>query len=232
MIDVVICCWDKNVVDTISENIASIYKDSCSLRIYFSYSEFVDNIEKEVYDVVFLDMDYDKCLAFAAAEKFREVDKAAKLIFISRELELVFKSFSYNIFWFIRRNLIKSDLEKMLKYLKKEMLDTPKSITFFTKNGRVYINQQDIVYIEVMSHDTTVHTKTSIYNTNRPLDKLINDLDPFGFIRIHKAFLVNYRDIASIHKYTVILNDSTELPMSKKRKKDVSNRLKTLMKLK
>ena len=232
MIDVAICCWDKMVVDTISENIAAIYKDSCSLRLYFSYSEFVENIEKEVYDVVFLDMDNDNSSAFVVADKFREVDKAAKLIFISREPELVFKSFCYDIFWYVRRDLIKSDLEKMLKYLKKEMLDSPKTISFFTKSGRVYIDQQDIVYIEVMSHDTTIHTKSNKYTTNRPLDKLIKELDPFGFIRIHKAFLVNYREISSIQRYTVILNDLTELPMSKKRKADVSNRLKILLKQK
>ena len=232
MVNVAICCNNEYVIKIIEEKITAAYRDSCLMSKYYSYSDFVDIFNKEVFDIVFLDMDNEYREALNVAETIRKVDRSLKLVFISKESNYVFSAFNYNMFWFLRLDSLKTDVDKMVKCLKKEMLDTPQTITFFTKNGRVYINQQDIVYIEVMSHDTTVHTKTSTYNTNRPLDKLIKDLDPFGFIRIHNAFLVNYRYIASIHKYNVILNDSTELPISKKRKKDVSNRLKILMKLK
>ena len=45
--------------------------------------------------------------------------------------------------------------------------------------------------------------------------------EPYGFIRVHKFYLVNYRFIKSINTKSVLLTNNRELPVSHGKKTEI-----------
>lgn len=54
-------------------------------------------------------------------------------------------------------------------------------------------------------------------------------LAPFGFIRVHKSYLVNCRYIYAVGKRQVILDDKTEILLSRYRVNEVKNKLRNFI---
>lgn len=91
-----------------------------------------------------------------------------------------------------------------------------KAIYFFsTEQGKKPINIVDIVYIDVKSHKLTVHQQDGIFSANGNLCDIEKEISQYGFIKIHKSYLVNFRYINLIHQKEVILDDGNILPLSR-----------------
>lgn len=71
----------------------------------------------------------------------------------------------------------------------------------------------EILYAEVHDKETAVYTGAECFLTKYPLREL-ERLCPF-LLRTHKSYLVNPPYIKAIRRYTLTLQDQTELPVSK-----------------
>lgn len=79
---------------------------------------------------------------------------------------------------------------------------------------------EDIIYIESVSQEIIVHTMDSIYKSKETMVQLEANLYEKGFLRIHKAFIVNTRDIKKIKaslnsKFTLILRNGDQVEVSR-----------------
>ena len=54
-------------------------------------------------------------------------------------------------------------------------------------------------------------------------------MEPFGFIRIHKGYLVNYRYIQRIAYDHVILRDGTSLPVGRSKVTEIKTKFLSLL---
>ena len=58
------------------------------------------------------------------------------------------------------------------------------------------------------------------------LSALEEQLSEFDFVRTHKSYLVNCQYIYSVQAKQIILDDKTEIPLSRYKAEDVKNRYK------
>ena len=65
-----------------------------------------------------------------------------------------------------------------------------------------------------------------IYYTLKEMEQI---LEPHGFLRTHKSFLINYRFIYSIGKNEVVLDTKECLPLSKRRANETIQKFHKLM---
>ena len=65
-------------------------------------------------------------------------------------------------------------------------------------------------------------TTEQVMGTMREYEK---KLSAKGFIRIHKGFLVNFRNIYSIEQNDIVLNDGKRLPLSRNRINETKTKL-------
>lgn len=79
--------------------------------------------------------------------------------------------------------------------------------------------------MEVFKHYIYIHYKEMIFKVRGTLKKFEKEFSKWGFIRIHKSFLVSYRYIYSINNSEVVLNDKSILPLSRNRNKYVKDKL-------
>lgn len=108
-------------------------------------------------------------------------------------------------------------LEKWLE--KKYPSDRP--VTFTSDYKKVKVRKEDILYIESRDSEVWIHTSDGQqYRNKTGISQWENALGP-GFLRIHRAFLVNRAEavLATPESVTV---DGKELPISRKYKDAVS----------
>lgn len=90
--------------------------------------------------------------------------------------------------------------------------------------GKIHLKADDIIYIETSKHKNYFYTKSQVYSIYKKLSELEEELDGYGFVRVHLSFLVNMRYIDKISSYVLHLTNGKEISVPKSRYAKVKNR--------
>ena len=101
-----------------------------------------------------------------------------------------------------------------------ERYPSTKPITFFSGYRKVSLNRDDILYIESRDSEVWVVARDGQSYRNRNGISQWENLLGEGFLRIHRAFLVNVSH-ATLSTPDIVLVDGKELPVSRKNKETV-----------
>ena len=97
-------------------------------------------------------------------------------------------------------------------------------VEFSFVEGQIRLQTDDIIYIETAKHKNVFYTKKQAYTIYKKMDELENELDEFGFVRVHQSFLVNMRYIEKISSYILRLITGKEISVPKSRYQEVKRR--------
>lgn len=175
---------------------------------------------KASYDIVFMDIMLPNMDGITAAGKLREMDKKVILFFITNMVQYAVKGYEVNALDYIVKPLsygnFEAKLEKALSILRAE--NDVISISMAGGMIRLYANQ--IRYIESSGHKIIYHTETEdVVSSGPSLTELETRLAGNGFLRCNSGYLVNVRHIRLIKGFSVVLQDGTDLQISRPRKK-------------
>lgn len=99
-----------------------------------------------------------------------------------------------------------------------EELQRKKQKTMFPfVEGSMELELQKIIYIETDRHKNIFHTEDADYRLYKKLDEIEAELIPYGFLRVHKSFLVNMRYVEKISSYLLRLTTGKEISVPKSR---------------
>lgn len=186
----------------------------------FTFTDSVEMLHESTrhhFNLLFLDIDMPNITGLDIARKLRMKNIETEVIFVTNKDELVYDTFKYGPFRFIRKSRFDSEMEEAIQNFVKKVNHQKISIFLSTENGKKPVKVLDILYIEVQSHKLTVHMSNSIISANGNLNDIESEIMSYGFIRIHKSYLVNYRAISFIHQKEIILDDGTSLPLSRRK---------------
>lgn len=102
---------------------------------------------------------------------------------------------------------------------RKDREELIKEFSFVEGTIRLKIN--DIIYIETARHKNIFYTQEESYSIYKKLDEIEDELQGFGFVRIHKSFLINMRYIKKISSYIMTLTTGKEISVPKARYAEV-----------
>ena len=196
------------------------------ISIYHNGNDFIENSPD--CDAVFLDIDMPVVNGFDIAEQINQMGNAL-IIFVTMHDELVYSSIKFQPFRFIRKSRLENELSEVLEALNKTITKRSlgKRFKFQTKTGEVFLDIGDIEYIEIYGHWLHVCVNDGedleCYGSLSDFEK---QLAPFDFVRTHKSYLVNCKYIYSIEKGQIILDDKTEILLSRYRVNDVKDKFK------
>ena len=108
---------------------------------------------------------------------------------------------------------------RLVQWLNAQFPST-KPITFFSGYRKVSLYRDDILYIESRDSEVWVMAKDGQSYRNRNGISQWENLLGEGFLRIHRAFLVNVSH-ATLSTPDIVLVDGKELPVSRKNKETV-----------
>lgn len=213
---------------TLVENGLTGYGEETDISIYCEGETLRDCASDAGYDAVFLDIDMPRVNGFDVAEQMNRKGKTF-IIFVTMHDELVYSSIRFQPFRFIRKSHLEEELPEVLQDLHSAVCkrQAGRKFAFQTKEGTVYLDVDSIPYIEIYGHWLHVRMEdgreVECYGS---LLKLEKELVPFAFIRTHKSFLVNCRYLYAIEKGQCILDDGTEILLSRYRAEEVRARFR------
>jgi len=176
--------------------------------------KLVDELEKEEVEICLLDIDMPRISGMDIAGMINDRKLSVLLIFVTGQDSLVYESFRYHPFSFIRKSMLENELEETLYSAVKKILE--KENLILHKNAeQIRIELQNILYIEADGNYVKIVTEDECVRYRSTMSRMEEKLAGRGFIRIHKGFLVNEAAVYRIGKEKLALTNKTELPIGK-----------------
>jgi len=212
--NIYICDDEKKIVEDIAALVAVYCKD-CHIEKFHLGTELVASLLNEACDILLLDIDMPGMSGMEVAKGLAALKKKPLLIFVTSHDELVYESFQYHPYGFVRKRFYKEELPKLLNECESELKKGQEHFSFRAEGKDVRLLISEIMYFEAEANYLWIYTNDCEYRFRSTLTAVDNLLKSAGFIRIHKGFLVNQKAVRTINSEEAELVDGTRLPMGK-----------------
>ena len=219
-IKIYICDDNFEFAVRLEQEIISNFDDKRLLTIikFKSGKELISQFVKEDADIVFLDIDMPELSGFDAAEKLQEIKQDILIVFVTNYDDLVYKSWRYQPFWFIRKSHL-DELNVVLGMFMKRidfLYDSENLIiNFAADNTTIKLNLTKIQYIQSHRHYLIIKGEDGEKKIRGTLSSAEEQLKPFYFIRIQNGIIVNCRYVLKVTSRDVILHNGEKLHISR-----------------
>ena len=109
-------------------------------------------------DIFFLDIVLKEKNGIKIAEKIRENNSNAIIIFVSAMNDMIFDSLIVQPFYFIRKDNFDRDMKITCSLIQNYINKNHRIITFDFNDRKTSIKLSDIIYLESFLHEITIHT--------------------------------------------------------------------------
>lgn len=181
------------------------------------------NIEQLEYDIFILDIDMPKMNGFEVARKITLHNPKAIIMFCTNHNELVFESFQFHTFYFIRKDSIQSDMLDALHKYQQDYFIKNQMYTLKSNEETNKIPFDSIIYFEVYGNQLRIKTMKNEYLERKTMKVLLNEIPGSMFFQITRSILINISFIRSISKDHVLLEDGSDLEVSRSRMKELKD---------
>lgn len=195
---------------------------SISFQI-FSYNNPFDLLESFPVDtdVFFLDIEMAGMTGVEVAKKLRSRDVDAIITFVTNYSQFALDGYEVNAFDYFLKPLdydnLSLKLDRILRVLKSYQTNCLISLKY--KSQTIYLNVNDIVYVEVINHDVIYHLENGEEcKIRKTLSKVYDELASFHFAYCNACYIVNLKYVTAIHGTEVVVKD-TPLLISKSKLK-------------
>lgn len=184
------------------------------------------------WDIYFMDIDMPLIGGLSLGKKIRELDSDCYLIYVSIHRESVYDSLEAKPFRFIPKDEFQSRIEPcILDILEDYHTESESNFVVLENRSSMYRYRiSDIIYVQSLDKYITLyltdHQQTEAIRYK--MSDLETQLEPHGFIRIHKSYLVNYQFIKSIQPAGILLDDGNKLPVSRMRLDEIKTTFRRL----
>lgn len=221
-----LCDDEPQMLADIAQKVAECLPDS-DVRAFSSGRELLGCLEAEPCDILLLDIDLPDITGLEIAGSLAPGVNSRRplLLFVTSHDELVYDSFQYHPFAFLRKSRLDMELWSALDDCVRELGHREQHFYFRAEGKRVCLFQSDILYFEADGNYLKLYAKTGQYRFRSTIAAVENALMACGFIRIHKGFLVNQAAVRLLGAEQAQLSDGTVLPIGQNYAKTAKEQL-------
>ena len=231
MLKVVVCDDEENILKDIAgivENKLSERQVECSVQAINDARILLEELKENLIDVLFLDIDMPYYSGMDIASYISENNLSTILIFVTSHDELVFKTFAYKPFGFIRKIHLDEEIDELVDRLSKELEDRKQELVITRAGEIVKVPLCDISYIESEGNYLNIRTREELVRHRETMSNMENELKGKDFIRCHKGYLVNVNFIEKMKMSELIVKCGKEeviVPVGRSYEKDVKKKI-------
>lgn len=225
---IAICDDDTAFLETASQYISAFTDGGFSC--FSSGKKLLEALKTTHFDCIILDIDMPEISGFEAAEEINRLYQETAVIFLTCHENLVFESFKFRPFDFVRKSRFEQEIPDVFNRLEKALLNkAPKKLQFHSGSELVSINSDEIFYIESIRNKIYVYGKSSlILSCNSTLKAAEKEL-PDCFCRIHSGFSVNIAHISRVSGSEITLTNNKTIPLSRSKSADFKKKFQQLI---
>lgn len=209
-----------------------------------SIEEALGTMLEEPVDLIFLDIHLTNESGLSLAGKINKLKKPPLIIFATAYDDYAVKAFELNATDYVLKPF---ELERIQQAVKKaygqyqkgqnKASEPPKrndagfQVLPIQMDERIYMLQvPEIIAIGVENGETTIYTKNMTYIIHEPLSALEKKIGGHPFLRVHRAFLINLKEIKEIqpwfnHTFQLTMSNGLKVPVSRSYMKDFKEKV-------
>lgn len=191
--------------------------------------EFRDEIQG--YTIIFLDINMYGIDGYEAAQKIRECNKDAFIVFVTAYFDYSTEGYKVDaIRYVIKDELFADRMAECLDAVFDKMQDRLPMLTLNFAEGMKVFSPNDLVYIESRLHRIEFHIESfgriNTYTTNGVLDEYEKMLEESSsFLRIHKSYLINMKYVDTIGNSRIEMVGGATLPVPKGKFREIKREI-------
>lgn len=225
MIYIAICDDEEYYIDKIQKQIELIFSEQgleeYRIDTYLSGEEFCSQKEKLMkYQAVFLDISMQGMNGMEAAGILKEYNPAVLLVFITAYIDFSLQGYRLEALRYIIKDMLELMLPECVEAIIRKLNLKEAKVEYTFVDGKKEIGIDSLYYVESDKHQLRFCMSGKAagqYVLYDKLDNVEDKLRRYGFLRIHKSYLVNIQYIDTIEKYAVRLKDNTILPIPRQK---------------
>ena len=192
--NVLICDDDQQIVDSIIEELKKKSEEThVALRFYgFSQPSQIDL--SLPYDIALLDIDMGETNGIELARKLRAENENIVIIFITNFIQYAPEGFEVQAFRYLLKADFSAKLDSYFDSAVQEVLQRKQLVTISINSEIIDVPVNDILYLESHRRIIVMHLldeKRPAYQFYGNITELSEKIEPLGFLRIQKSYLVN-----------------------------------------
>ncbi len=219
-----ICDDEPKIVSDIAGKVAALLPEN-EVRLFSSGGELLSGLKENTCDLLLLDIDMPELTGLQVARELTALKKKPLLVFVTGHDELVYDSFQYHPFAFLRKSRFDAEIEKVLQDCVRELGEKERHFCFRSDGKDVCLLLEDILYFEAEGNYLKIVTEKEIYRFRSTLTAVEHTLRNCGFLRIHKGFFVNQASVKLLNSEEATLQNNITLPIGKSYTKTVREQL-------
>ena len=170
-------------------------------------------------DIVFIDIEMPLMNGYEAAQRLRRDGNNVCLIFVTCMAQYAVKGYEVDAIDFMVKPVGYYNFSlKLKKAIGIARHNKRRSIAVMSDNVIKTVAVSDIYYIEVIKHDTYIHTKSGVLRQQVSLKEMETKLGGRQFARCNHCYLVNLAYVTSVSGNSVVVGQE-ELQMSRPKRK-------------
>lgn len=220
------CVCIENKVEGILKNKSIGYE----IDIFNSGEELCRMLDEIRYDLIFLDIEFPKMDGIEIGKYIREIkkDNITQIVYVSGRKKYAMELFQVRPIDFIVKPLEDKQLERVIDIY----IDIMGGMKNFFEYRKSYSHKKvelyKIMYFIRDNRKVTVVTSEEKDAFYESLEKVYERVKNYGFLFIHKSYIVNYRYIKLLRYDSVTMTDGTQLSISQSKRKEIRDMCKKL----
>ena len=160
------------------------------------------------YDYYFIDIMLDGENGINCGKTILDKNYFAKIIYMSSEDSLVYDIFISKVYFFLRKENLNQDLERLWHKIEQDSIKNNDYIEIISKRKRELILKKDIIYIESNRNKCQIYLLNGEYEVYKTLKSFLSELNADKFFRINNYTIINLEYIKNVNnkKITLINN--------------------------
>lgn len=219
-----ILCDDDNVfLDKLETRIRGMCQKhgiAVGMERYDSSKKMLEGLKDlDTVPVFLIDIDMPEVNGFEVASFLKKWNRECCIGFVSNKDELVFQAFAYHPFFFIRKTHLDEELEPQLLELQKKMGVKVPKIELQTGRQTVEVALDTIWFVESEKNYLLFYREKDergdAVRVRMKIAEAEKELEPHGFVRTHKGYLVNMNYVYRLRENEILLLNGKHVPVSR-----------------
>ncbi len=160
---------------------------------------------KQKFDYYFIDIMLEGENGINCGKMIIDKNYFAKIIYMSSEESLVYDTFASKVYFFIRKENLKHDLERLWIKINQDNVKNTDYIEIISDRKRQMILKKEIIYIESNRNKCQIYMIKEQYEVYRTLKSFLNELDSNQYFQLNSYTIINLEYVKSVSGKEVVL---------------------------
>lgn len=189
---------------------------------------FLEENDRKKFDIVILDIDMPELKGVEVAERLRQKPWKQIVIFATNYDDYASRAFRLGVYRYVIKNNLEEEIAEALNSAVREINKNDTICAIKVKDVVHRISLRELLYAEKSGRVIKLHLWDGRGNFEIKISMrdLEEQLEPYGFVRVHIGCLVNIQNIMQEQNGRFIMDNGAEIPIARDRKKAVLQKYK------